>query len=465
MSIQSIDPRSGEVRRRFPALDSRAIDEKLTRSSLAFAEWRHTSFHERTEPMLKAAELLDAESAELGRTITLEMGKPLAAAVAEVRKCAAACRYYAQDAEKMLVDDVVTTEAETSYVHYLPLGPVLAIMPWNFPFWQVFRFVAPTLMAGNVGLLKHASNVPLCALAIEDLLHRAGFPEGVFQTLLIGSDAVARVLEDKRVVAVTLTGSTSAGALVAAAAGKVVKPSVLELGGSDPFIVMPSADLDQAVQVGVASRILNNGQSCINAKRFIIHREVYDTFAQRMVAAFEALRVGDPLESETEVGPLALASVRDDVSSQVVRSLNAGARCLTGATGLERAGWWFQPGVLDRIPESSPAFREELFGPVALLFCVSDVDAAIKLANRSEFGLGSSIWTNERAEQRRFINELETGQTFVNAMVVSDPRLPFGGVKCSGYGRELGVAGIRAFVNAKTVYIAPARPKDSAATE
>jgi len=465
MSIQSIDPRSGEIRRSYPALDSRAIDEKLKRASLAFADWRHTLFHERTGPMLKTAELLDAESAELGRTITLEMGKPLAAAVAEVRKCAAACRYYAQNAEQMLVDKIVTTEAETSYVHYLPLGPVLAIMPWNFPFWQVFRFAAPTLMAGNVGLLKHASNVPMCALAIEDLLHRAGFPKGVLQTLLIGSDAIARVLEDKRVVAVTLTGSTAAGALVGATSGKVVKPSVLELGGSDAFIVMPSADLEEAVRVGVASRILNNGQSCINAKRFIIHRDVYEAFEQRMVTAFEALRVGDPLESETEVGPLALASVRDEVASQVVRSINAGARCLTGATGLERAGWWFKPGVLDRIPESSPAFREELFGPVALLFSVSDVDAAIKLANRSDFGLGSSIWTNERAEQRRFINELETGQTFVNAMVASDPRLPFGGVKCSGYGRELGVPGIRAFVNAKTVYIAPARQKNSAPTE
>lgn len=465
MAIQSIDPRSGEVRRTIPALDLRAIDERLTRVNLAFASWRHTSFQERAKPMLRAAELLEAESTELGRTITLEMGKPHSAAIAEVRKCAAACRYYAQNAEQMLTDEVITTEAETSYVHYLPLGPVLAIMPWNFPYWQVFRFVAPTLMAGNVGLLKHASNVPLCALAIEDLLRRAGFPDGVFQTLLIGSDAVGRVLEDKRVVAVTLTGSTGAGTSVASAAGKLIKPSVLELGGSDAFVVMPSADLEEAVRVGVASRILNNGQSCINAKRFIVHREVYETFEQRMVAAFEALRVGDPLEPQTEVGPLALASVRDDVASQVVRSINAGARCLTGATGLERSGWWFKPGVLDRIPESAPAFREEVFGPVALLFCVSDIDAAIKLANRSEFGLGSSVWTSERTEQRRFINELEAGQTFVNAMVASDPRLPFGGVKCSGYGRELGVPGIRAFVNAKTVYIAPARQPSPNATE
>jgi succinate-semialdehyde dehydrogenase/glutarate-semialdehyde dehydrogenase len=327
-------------------------------------------------------------------------------------------------------------------------------MPWNFPFWQVFRFAAPALMAGNVGLLKHASNVPRSALAIESLFLRAGFPEGVFQTLLIGSDAVPRVLGDRRVAAATLTGSTGAGSSVAMQAGKLIKPTVLELGGSDAFIVMPSADLDAAVEAAVAARILNNGQSCINAKRFIVHGAVYERFAERLVASFQSLVVGDPMVPETRVGPLALASVRDDVVSQVEESVSAGARRLTGATRIERSGFWFQPGVLSEIPESAPAFSQEVFGPVALLFRARDLDDAIRLANSSVFGLGSSAWTREPSERDRFIDELEAGQTFVNAMVASDPRLPFGGVKQSGYGRELGVSGIRAFVNVKTAYIA-----------
>jgi succinate-semialdehyde dehydrogenase/glutarate-semialdehyde dehydrogenase len=335
-------------------------------------------------------------------------------------------------------------------------------MPWNFPFWQVFRFAAPALMAGNTALLKHASNVPECALAIEDLLKRAGFPEGAFQTLLIGAEAVERVLDDERVVAATLTGSEPAGAAVGSQAGKRIKPTVLELGGSDPFIVMPSADLEAAVKTGIYARILNNGQSCINAKRFIVHRDVYSAFEERMVAAFDALRVGDPMADDTDVGPLALRSVRDDVVSQVERSVAAGARRLTGAAKIEKTGWWFRPGVLGTIPEQAPAFHEEVFGPVALLFCVDDIDAAIALANRSRFGLGSSVWTADQREQRRFIDELEAGQTFVNAMVASDPRLPFGGVKHSGYGRELSAHGIRAFVNAKTVFIAAVkRPEPS----
>jgi succinate-semialdehyde dehydrogenase/glutarate-semialdehyde dehydrogenase len=326
-------------------------------------------------------------------------------------------------------------------------------MPWNFPFWQVFRFAAPALMAGNVGLLKHASNVPRCALAIESVFRRAGFPEGVFQTLLIGSDAVPRVLADGRVVAATLTGSTGAGSSVAMQAGKLIKPAVLELGGSDAFIVMPSADLDAAVEAAVASRILNNGQSCINAKRFIVHRAIYERFEQQLVGAFEALEVADPMKPGTRVGPLALASVRDDVASQVEQSVRAGARRLTGAVRIEGPGFWFRPGVLSQIPAEAPAFAQEVFGPVALLFSADDLEGAIRLANQSPFGLGSSAWTREPAEQARFIDELEAGQTFVNAMVASDPRLPFGGVKQSGYGRELGVPGLRAFVNAKTAYV------------
>jgi succinate-semialdehyde dehydrogenase/glutarate-semialdehyde dehydrogenase len=397
--------------------------------------------------------------------ITEEMGKTLVSAVAEVEKCAKACRHYATTAASALADEPIATEAAASYVRYLPIGAVLAVMPWNFPFWQVFRFVAPTLMAGNVGLLKHASNVPRCALAIEDVLRRADFPEGVFQTLLIGSGAVAQVLADPRVKAATLTGSTGAGSNVAAQAGKLIKTSVLELGGSDPFIVMPSADLEAAVKTAVTARTLNNGQSCINAKRFIVHRDVYADFEARLVSAFDALRVGDPLQPETEIGPLALSSVRDDVVSQVERSVAAGARRLTGATRMDGPGFWFRPGVLSNIPERAPAFSEEVFGPVALLFSVPDIDAAVRLANQSVFGLGSSVWTQDEAEQRRFIDEIEAGQTFVNAMVASDPRLPFGGVKESGYGRELGVPGIRAFVNAKSVYVAREQRQHEQSTE
>jgi succinate-semialdehyde dehydrogenase / glutarate-semialdehyde dehydrogenase len=465
MSIVSVDPRNGEVIERFSPLDDEAIEEKLARAESAFEKWRRTSFAERAEPMRRAAALLEDEASVFGRLMTEEMGKPIEAAVAEAKKCASVCRHYAEHAQRILADEPIATEAASSFVRYLPLGPVLAVMPWNFPFWQVLRFAAPGLMAGNVGLLKHASNVPRCALALERLFLRAGFPEGVFQTLLIGADAVPRVLADRRVAAATLTGSTSAGASVAMQAGKLVKPTVLELGGSDAFIVMPSADLDVAVRTAVAARILNNGQSCINAKRFIVHRAIYDPFEQRLVAAFKALEVGDPMDPKTRVGPLALASVRDDVASQVERSVRAGARRLTGAVRIERPGFWFQPGVLSAIPEDAPAFSEELFGPVALLFSVDGIEDAIRLANRSRFGLGSSAWTREPSEQARFIDELEAGQTFINAMVASDPRLPFGGIKQSGYGRELGVPGIRAFVNAKTAYVAASTTGDHAKSE
>ncbi len=455
MTIASTDPRTAEIRQTFEPLSEDAIEHKLELAARAFAAWRRTSYAERARALSEAARLLEAEKEALGRIMTEEMGKTLASAIAEAEKCARACRHYAEHGEASLADEHVQTEAAESYVHYVPLGPVLAVMPWNFPFWQVFRFAAPALMAGNVGLLKHASNVPRSALAIEDIWRRAGCPEGVFQTLLIGSDQVSRVLGDARVVAVTLTGSEGAGAAVAAQAGKLVKPTLLELGGSDAFVVLPSADLGAAVKAAVASRTLNNGQSCINAKRLIVQRDVYAEFEQRLVAAFEALRVGDPMLPESEIGPLALASVRDDVALQVERSVAAGARRLTGAERIDQPGFWFQPGVLAQIPETAPVFAEEVFGPVAALYCVDDVDAAIALANRSRYGLGSSVWTTDEGEQRRLIDELEAGQTFVNAMVASDPRLPFGGVKQSGYGRELGVPGIRSFVNAKTVYVAP----------
>jgi succinate-semialdehyde dehydrogenase/glutarate-semialdehyde dehydrogenase len=465
MPIASLDPRTGETRRSYTPFDDGTIEKKIDLAARTFARWRRTSFSERASALNRAADILSAEKLALGRLMTEEMGKTLRSAVAEAEKCAAACRHYAAQAESYLADQPIKTEAASSYVRHLPLGPVLAVMPWNFPFWQVFRFAAPALMAGNTGLLKHASNVPGCALAIQDVLERAGVPAGAFQTLLIGSDAVARVLDDSRVVAATLTGSEPAGASVGSQAGKLVKPSVLELGGSDPFIVMPSADLDAAAKTGVEARTLNNGQSCINAKRFIVHRDVYRAFEERLVASFEALRVGDPMNDDTDIGPLALRSVRDDVVSQVERSVAAGARLLIGGSKIDRAGFWFRPGVLAQIPESAPAFHEEVFGPVALLFRVDTTDDAIVLANRSRFGLGSSVWTKDEGEQRRFIDELEAGQTFVNAMVASDPRLPFGGVKRSGYGRELSALGIRAFVNAKTVFIAPAESRRAARTE
>lgn len=465
MAIRSVDPRSGELRREFAALDDREIDRKLAQASAAFARWKGRRCADRAGPMFRIADLLERESQTVGRLISNEMGKTLASAVAEVQKCAKVCRYYAENAEGMLSDEVVDTEAQCSYVRSLPLGPVLAVMPWNFPFWQVFRFAAPTLMAGNVALLKHASNVPECAMLLEELLIRAGFPPGVFQTLLISAEQVNRVIEDARVMAVTLTGSTHAGACVAACAGKFIKPTLLELGGSDAFVVMPSADLEEAVRAGVASRILNNGQSCINAKRFIVHQDVYAEFQQRMVAAFESLRLGDPLEPRTEVGPLALSSTCNELQSQVQRSVECGARRLLGAFRIDRAGWWFSPGVMDSIPERAPAFHEELFGPVALLFRVRDIDGAIELANRTPFGLASSVWSREHDERERFINELAAGQTFVNAMVSSDPRLPFGGIKSSGYGRELGAAGIRAFVNRKSVYVSRDKRPEHSGTE
>jgi succinate-semialdehyde dehydrogenase/glutarate-semialdehyde dehydrogenase len=453
MPIASIDPRTGETLQTFAELTHAEIDRKLEAADRAFRSWRRLPFRERARPMLQAARILEAEKEALGRVMTEEMGKTLVSSMAEAEKCAWVCRHYAEHAESALADEVIPTGAQSSYVRYLPMGVVLAVMPWNFPFWQVFRYVAPTLMAGNTGVLKHASNVPRSALAIEDVLRRAGFPEGVFQTLLIGAAAVPRVLDDPRVVAATLTGSEPAGSAVGAQAGKLIKPTVLELGGSDAFIVMPSADLETAVRTGVNARTLNNGQSCINAKRFLVHRDVYARFERAFVDAFAKLKVGDPMKADTEIGPLALASVRADVASQVERSVQAGAKLLTGGNAIEGKGWWFRPGVLAGIPKSAPTYREEVFGPVALLFEVDGVDAAIALANESDFGLGSSVWTNDPAEQRRFIDELETGATFVNAMVVSDPRLPFGGVKHSGYGRELSTHGIRAFVNAKTVYL------------
>ncbi len=453
MSIATINPATGETIQIFESLTEEQVEQKLELAAHTFSAFRLTSFAKREPLLLRTAEILDTEKNKLGRLMTLEMGKPLKAAEQEIEKCAWVCRYYAEKAREHLADQVITTNAARSYVRFQAIGPVLAVMPWNFPFWQVFRFAAPALMAGNVGLLKHSSNVPQCALAIEDVFRRAGFPEGAFQTLLIGSDLVGRVLEDPRIVAATLTGSEPAGRSVAGLAGKQIKKTVLELGGSDPFIVMPSANLTEAVATGVRARTINNGQSCIAAKRFIIAAGIYEEFERRFVAGMEALKVGDPSDEETEIGPLATEQILKDLDDQVSRSVAEGARILTGGRRLDRPGYFYEPTVLANITERAPAYCEEVFGPVALLFRVSDMNEAIALANNSPFGLGASAWTNDEQERDRFIEELEAGSVFINGMVASDPRLPFGGIKNSGYGRELGEFGIREFVNIKTIWI------------
>jgi len=457
MPISSINPATQKTLKSFQALTDEQLDQKLTLAEQAFALNRPTTFRERAAMMRRAAEILERDKQSLARLMTLEMGKPIRAALAEAEKCALVCRYYAEHAESFLADEVVETNATRSFIHYQPLGVVLAVMPWNFPFWQVFRFAAPALMAGNAALLKHASNVPQCALAIEGIFHWAGFPE-VFQTLLIGAEAVQDVLEDKRVAAVTLTGSEAAGRNVASIAGTQIKTTVLELGGSDPFIVMPSADFAAAVATAVKARTINNGQSCIAAKRFIVHTKIYDEFEARFVEAMKALRVGDPLQESTDIGPLATPQILQDLTEQVLGSVAAGAKVLTGGRravleGDLARGNFYQPTVLANIPKNSPAYTDEIFGPVASLFRVADIDEAIELANATNFGLGAAAWTNDQREQTRFIDEIEAGSVFLNGMVASDPRLPFGGVKNSGYGRELSYFGIREFVNIKTVWI------------
>ena len=453
MAIATINPATGQVVRTFESLTDAQIEERVERAARTFVEYRNVPFGERARKMHKVAAILEDDKEALGRLMTLEMGKPLKAAVAEAAKCATACRYYAEHAEHFLADEVVETSAKRSFIRYLPIGPVLAVMPWNFPFWQVIRFAAPALMAGNVGLLKHASNVPQCALKIEEIFRAAGFPEGAFQTLLVGSDKVDRLLNDPRIVAATLTGSEQAGIQVGMGAAKRIKKVVLELGGSDPFIVMPSAELDSAVATAVEARIINNGQSCIAAKRFIVAEKIADSFEQKFVRRMEALKVGDPFDDGTELGPLATADGVTSLDADVRKTVEAGATLLTGGRPLPRPGNYYAPTVLTNVPRNSPAYREELFGPVASIFRARDLDDAIRLANDSRFGLGASAWTNDERERERFVNELEAGMVFINKMVASDPRVPFGGVKQSGYGRELGVHGIREFTNIKTVWI------------
>jgi succinate-semialdehyde dehydrogenase/glutarate-semialdehyde dehydrogenase len=454
MAIATTNPATGEVIETFQPLSSEEIEKKLQLAVSAFREGRQTSFAVRAKRMLKAAEILESDKERYARLMTLEMGKPYKAAVAEAAKCATACRYYAENAEKFLADEVIQTNAKKSYVRYLPIGPILAVMPWNFPFWQVIRFAAPALMAGNVGLLKHASNVPQCAIELDSLFKMAGFPPGSFQTLLIGSQQVDALLDDPRVVAATLTGSEQAGIQVGVGAAKRIKKMVLELGGSDPFIVMPSADLDAAVASAVEARVINNGQSCIAAKRFIVAEPIAAEFERKFVARMEALRIGDPFEEQTELGPLATADAVTSLDADVQKSIKAGAKLLTGGHPLNRPGNYYAPTVLTNVPKDSPAYGEEFFGPVASIFRAKDQDEAIRIANDVRFGLGASAWTNDDQERERFINELESGMVFINKMVASDTRVPFGGVKYSGHGRELGAVGIREFMNAKTVWIA-----------
>ncbi len=452
--LRVINPATEEVVREVPEHTAEEVERRLERAAEAFAVWRRTSFPERATRMRRAAALLRERKTAHARLMTEEMGKPIAASEAEVEKCAWVCDFFAERAVEFLAPERVPTDARESWVRFDPLGPVLAIMPWNFPFWQVFRFAAPALMAGNVGLLKHASNVPGSALAIEEVFRDAGFPEGGFSSLLVGSETVPGLIQDRRVRAVTLTGSDAAGRKVAEAAGKALKKTVLELGGSDPFVVLADADVASVARQAAKARAINSGQSCIAAKRFIVEAPVSEHFERAFVEAIASLRVGDPMDPATEVGPLAREDLRESLHSQVERSLAAGARLLTGGRRLERRGYFYAPTVLGGVEPGMPAFDEETFGPVAAIISAKDEEEAIRLANDSPFGLGAAVFTGDPERGERIATErLEAGCCFVNDFVKSDPRLPFGGVKMSGYGRELSAFGIKEFVNIKTVYV------------
>ncbi|MFD0019689.1 NADP-dependent succinic semialdehyde dehydrogenase [Streptomyces sp. NPDC058382] len=464
MPIATVNPANGETLRTFDALEADEIEQRLAAADAAFRDYRTTGFGERARLLNRAADLLDEDQQDIARTMTLEMGKPVKAARAEAAKCAKAMRWYAAHAEELLADehpapaDVEDSGAARAYVHYRPLGTVLAVMPWNFPLWQVVRFAAPALMAGNTGLLKHASNVPQTALYLGDLFRRAGFPAGAFQTLLVGSGAIEAILRDRRVAAATLTGSEPAGRAVASVAGDEVKHTVLELGGSDPYLVLPSADVARAARTAVTARVQNNGQSCIAAKRFIVHTEVYEEFAERFTVGMRDLTVGDPLEETTDVGPLASEQGRTDLEELVDDAVRRGAGTLCGggrpeglSGGLEK-GWFYAPTVLTGITPTMRIHREETFGPVATLYRVNSLDEAVELANDTPFGLSSNVWTRDAEESRRCVRDLQAGGVFFNGMTASHPALPFGGVKRSGYGRELAGHGIREFCNATTVW-------------
>ncbi len=462
MGIASINPATGETIKGFAALSDSELERKLAKAAATFATYKATTFAQRATWLNGAAQVLEENKRAYGQMMTLEMGKTLGSAIAEVEKCALVCRYYADNAEAFLADVSATTDASRSFVRYQPLGAILAVMPWNFPFWQVFRFAAPALMAGNVGLLKHASNVPQCALAIEEVFQKAGLPDGAFQTLLIEASRIADLVTDDRIKAAALTGSEPAGASLASACGKQIKKTVLELGGTDPFVVMPSADLEAAIKTAATARMINNGQSCIAAKRFIVADSIADQFEAGLREQFAALKVGDPMAEGVTVGPLATPSICEELEQQVKTCLDMGATALIGGDVAAikaqlparlQPGNFFPPTILAQIPPGTPADQDEFFGPVALVFRVANLDEAIKIANSTPLGLGASGWSQDPAEQERMIHELEAGAVFINGLVKSDPRLPFGGIKRSGYGRELGKEGIHEFVNIKTVWV------------
>lgn len=453
MSIQTINPANGKIVQTFEQYSSKQVNEIINLTHEDFLNWRNVEFSARKVLMKNAAAVLREKKSEFGKILTLEMGKPISQAIAEVEKCALVCDYYADNAENILREEIIATDASESFVRFDPIGIVLAVMPWNFPFWQVFRFAAPALMAGNVCLLKHASNVPMSALAIEVIFLKAGFPQNVFRTLLIGSTAVEEVINHPKIKAVTLTGSEPAGKKVAESCGKVLKKTVLELGGSDPFIVLEDADIDAAVKTAVTARLINNGQSCIAAKRFIVVEKVYDEFAKKFVELINKVKIGDPMNPETELGPIAREDLLCELEDQVKRSVQSGAKILCGGKRIDREGFYFEPTILANVLPGTPAYEEEIFGPVATLIKVTDEEDAIRIANDSAFGLGASLWTSNIEKAKQIAARIESGSVFINGMVKSDPRLPFGGIKNSGYGREISHYGIKEFVNIKTVWI------------
>ena len=453
MVMRSVNPATGKEIERFKEHTTKQVDAKLARAVKTYKDWREVGFDKRADLMRSAAEILRRKKRDYGKIMALEMGKPITEAMTESEKCAWACDFYAENAQKFLADEEVPTEAKKSFVRYDPLGPILAVMPWNFPFWQVFRFIAPSIMAGNVGLLKHASNVPRCALTIQEVMKDAGFPEGVFQTLLINSSQVEHVVRDPRIKAISLTGSEKAGASVAAVAGSEVKKLVLELGGSDAFIVLDDADLEIAARAAAESRCINTGQSCIAAKRFIVEKEIHPEFVELLQESMQRLRIGDPLNDDTQIGPLARDDLRDELSRQVKSSVSKGAHVNLGGKSIKGPGYYFEPTIISKVKPDMPVYEEETFGPVAAIIRATNEKEAVRIANDSRYGLGSSIWTNDIEKALRLVSRIEAGNVFVNRYVKSDPRLPFGGVKNSGYGRELGYWGIHEFINTKTVWI------------
>lgn len=453
MSIQTINPATGKIEKTYVEYSMDEVIKSIEDSHKAFLQWRDAGIEERSALMKNAASVMRNKREEYAFIITTEMGKPIKQSIAEVEKCAWVCDYFAENAGAILRNEEVKTDASESYVEFNPLGIILAVMPWNFPFWQVFRFAAPSLMAGNVGILKHSSNVPMCALAIEQIFHNAGFAKNVFKTLLIGSGPIKEIIKDKRVKAATITGSEPAGRKIGETCGKELKKSVLELGGSDPFIVLDDANLDDAAKIAVTARLINNGQSCIASKRFIVVEKIYDEFKKKFISEMEKVKVGDPLDELTELGPIAREDLLYELDSQVKDSVVKGARVLTGGKILPGRGFYYTPTILDNLSKGMPAYDDEIFGPVASLIKAKDDGDAIKIANDTPFGLGASLWTSNMEKAKHFATKIEAGAVFVNGIVKSDPRLPFGGIKNSGYGRELSHYGIKEFVNIKSVWI------------